>query len=255
MLHTLAWIGTDCRDTLCEIQTGAAVLIAISIPFIFFGAIAFILGRSIFKYIQSRKADRQIEAKGYRHQIIIIVSIIIGLGVISFGQSVFYQLRREQNQNRIDFTVYALPGQTVNTEHIRNKSGLTIPHTISYIESPRGKISVTQALFDTTIQNVFKVPDECDTDMLFQYLSTWGNDKVPTDSFTCVIVRDDEWRVLAPLNAAKQKNTVPYIAQRGSTFMLFHAFGSSQGEFDGTPPEALPYINKFLDSVEAMNVN
>lgn len=221
-------------------------------PFIF-AAIMIVLLVHLFR--KSLSKDKLVASKNRKVLVALIASgllvFAVGVGMTWFSE--YSSNRHAQNRN---FKVYALDSKDVNTEYLRPAGEITIQFARIRLETPQGKIDVRQTGFDETINRLFQKPDKCELDELNDYVNIFGkNDNLPavaTQACTQVYAQGDR-AVYRPKDVSKILNDTPFLAVIGNTFMVFKAYSSTFGDFQGDISEAEEYIVDFVKNAQVID--
>jgi hypothetical protein len=247
MLNLLAWIGTDCKDALCETQLTLLVILAAAAPFIVAVTMLGTLGYFVQTYVKARKRGDLRTSKKYKKLLLIAVAIIAALFFTSLSGTYLYERNKDQLVLHTSFSIYAPANHPLDIEYLRQKSDLTVPHVKSRLKTPLGDIKVIQGAIDDEVKDMYRPPDRCDIDEIYKYLSVWGkNDKQPAKIPCQQVTTGSNWTLLKTAALSDFGNRAPFAASIDNTIVVFHAFKSSAGEFTGTPAQAEEYILTFL---------
>jgi hypothetical protein len=247
-MNSFAWIGTDCTSASCEVQLTVFVILIIAIPFIIGGAILLSFIILLRKYLRARKTGNENAKRLNRNVMLGIAAVIIIVGLVTLLGTFLYERNRDQRAKNAGFTIYAPPGHGVDSEYLRQASELTVPHVNTTLSTPKGNIRVVQAATDNETEKLFRPPDKCDIDELYEYLGALGKESKSPTSKHCRLVQPtvDGWIIMTTSEHRDFGNRAPYAAMRGTTLVVFHAFSSTGGEFSGSPQDAKQYILDFL---------
>lgn len=194
-----------------------------------------------------------------RHARLTIVFIFVLLIGVNLALRVLHNVRyfegRKQEIVNKDFTLYAPDSSFFNKHSITNSSDIQVVFATTEIKTPKGKIRVRQAAIDDNLSNLFIPPSSCDHGAINEYVNTWGKRDVQSKTEKkCTIVYEatDRLVMMAYTNSSELLDGVPFVAKIDNTIIVFHAYGSTYGEFDGSYEEAESYVIEYVKNARAI---
>jgi len=184
-------------------------------------------------------------------QIILLTALYVGGGM--YG-SYYYKVKAKTYAISRGFEVYGISNNYIDTEYLRS-SFSKVRFAKSRIETPKGKIVVRQGAEDEYTKTKLILPNKCDYNAIGSYIGIGGEKNVGgnTDGICKVVYRSQGRVIVAPVDAEDVLSDAPYIAKINTTVIVFQAYHSTAGDFQGTEDEALTYVIEFIKNARIIS--